>query len=130
MMRFTHTVWAPADDDAKKRPSEPSQQIPPQVQFSDYGGGTIGPTIDSRVGEALPGMGPADAADTGGMDVDPTVILPPEAGGYRNVGAGENAVRADLAPGGQPDNLLDVEDNPEAHLPQDMIENLGPRREE
>ncbi|MNS13088.1 hypothetical protein D3C72_446740 [compost metagenome] len=96
MTSFIHLVWAPEDEGAGKK--------------SPFAGeGTLGPTMDSRLGEALPEMGPGDAADTGGMAVDPTVIGPSYAGGFRDVGAGERAMSSDVPAGGQSDTFFDDE---------------------
>lgn len=47
-----------------------------ETQFAGGGGGNPGATMISRLQEVLPGMGPEDAADTGGKAIDPTEIVP------------------------------------------------------
>lgn len=66
-----------AQDDGKgsvvnQVPAPTEATIPPV----GGGGGSLGATMESRLAEPLREMGPADAADTGGIAIDPTAIMP------------------------------------------------------
>lgn len=67
-------------------------------QMGGGGGGSLGGTMESRLEEALPGLDAAQAADTGGMIVDPTRGIPEglvSADWDADVGGAEEVLRAD-----------------------------------
>jgi hypothetical protein len=105
-MRFFSRFWAPDDLGAPKLPEEPSQKLPSQSQFA--GEGQLGATMSSRLGEALSAMGPGDAADTGGVGIDPTVINASTFAGETWLAPQEGAQGA-MAAGGQADTFFDQE---------------------
>ncbi|MFP5502343.1 MAG: hypothetical protein ACLGIN_07620, partial [Candidatus Sericytochromatia bacterium] len=47
-----------------------------ETRFAGGGGGNPGATMISRLQEVLPGMGPEEAADTGGQAILPSEIVP------------------------------------------------------
>lgn len=65
-MRNWTPFWAPDDRGAPEQPEQPRRS-----PLRDEG--ILGATMTSRLGDALHDMGPAEAADTGGMAVDPTI---------------------------------------------------------
>jgi hypothetical protein len=103
-MRFFSRFWAPDDLGAPKLPEEPSQKLPSQSQFA--GEGQLGATMSSRLGEVLSAMGPGDAADTGGIGIDPTAINPPTFAGETWLASQEGSLGA-MAAGGQSDTFFD-----------------------
>lgn len=106
-MRYMTRFMAPDDRGAPKLPDEPSQHLPSQTQFR--GEGSIGPTMGSRVGEALSHMGPGDAADTGGIAIDPTVINPPTFTAESWL-IDQESTEGEVPAGGMADNWLEQED--------------------
>ena len=85
---------------------EPENQAQP-VRGGQAPDGLLGPTMISGLQDVLPGMAPAEPADTGGMAINPTVVLPPQSAAEQGWTGAE---RADVPAGGQPDNFFDAEE--------------------
>jgi hypothetical protein len=60
------------------------------------------------------------------MAINPAVVLPSEAGGFRDIGAGDQAYRPDLPAGGPSDNFFDEEADMRNRQIPDIVENFGP----
>jgi hypothetical protein len=105
-MRFLSRFFAPDDPGAPMHPEEPGRKPPSRSELAAEG--QLGATMSSRLGEALSTMGPGDAADTGGVGIDPTAINPPSFAGESWLASQEGGQGATAA-GGQPDTFFDQE---------------------
>lgn len=103
-MRFFNQCWAPDDRGAPEPPVSPTP--PARSRLADEG--QLGATMSSRLGDVLSTMGPGDAADTGGVGIDPTAINPPSFA-VESWFASQEGDQGATAPGGQPDTFFDQE---------------------
>lgn len=52
------------------------EQPEPTIEEAGGGGGTFGATMGSRLEDVIHGLGPAEAADTGGVVDEPPDLIP------------------------------------------------------